>query len=601
MKWLTESIGLAGTVYERFSEYQSDARSRQDRDSLVGGQPGLSPFSSPPPDLATPIVESISFFQATTPFPPVISVDDEVVAEESDVPPLRILNKFISDHCERSRIENDKGHFKQAEQCLGEAIRYSELREKKYSVAFERRHELHAELATIHQRQGKWAEALQKAHHLRRESTTSSDEVADRLLQARHNDLLASIHWAKYQHSTTDGQPASREDVEQADKFAHIALAKRDAVLEDSDVQVPDEAVERNRQRLCMQLLVAVLEARDKTVEANVYRELLQEGSTSTSDTGPRLSTALSRQETDYEVIEDSQGIILEAVRTGDSEQIESLLATTELDIESFSEHGKTALLLNAVERGDVTTVHKLLGPTNGADVDAHSKRGVTALHVAAAAGSQEMLHCLTKHDANINIRDKTGETPLLKAVHGKHEAAVKMLFDLGADFQIRYEDEWSILHHSVRHSTPEMTRLLLDLAPSNLKDGADRRGMTPLHHCAEQVDVDQAKALLECPNSADLNIMDPASRTALFFVAQGPDTPQRTELVELFVTHGANPGTGRWHPKFDDYPLLRPYSAKRRQTKISRHDSISTEGTVDSTVTRDSRLSIFSRRIGRK
>ena len=595
---VTESIDLAGCVYERMSEYRSDVRSQLDRSSLVDRERAISPFASPPPEPESREVEPVAFDPATVPSPPLPVAGSVVEAEESDVPPLRILNKYIHDHLIRSRFESSRDHFNQAESCLGAAIKYSETREKEYKIPFETRHELHEELVLVHQKQGKWAEALQRAHHLRRESTTSSQDFTQRLLQARHYELLASIHWARYQSSASDG---NQEDLEQADSFAHIAFKKRDDILEAGDVPIPDEACERNRQRLCMQLLVSVLEARDKTVEASVFQDLLQEGSAGATESSGRLSTMTTRHEAEYEVVEDSQGLILEAVRSGNSDQIESLLSTTDLDLERFSMREKTALLLNAVERGDETTVHRLLGRANGAEVDATGKKGVTALHVAAAAGSPGMLHCLSKHDASINVRDRIGETPLLKAVHGKHEAAVKMLHDLDADFQIRYGDDWSILHHSVRHSTPEMTRLLLDLSPSNLKDRVDQRGMTPLHHCAEQVDVGQAKALLERSDKADVNTVDPANRTALFFVAQGPDTLERTEMVDLFVTHGANPRTGRWHPKFQDYPLLRPFSAQQRQTGLSRHDSVSTEGTVGSIVSQSSRLSILSRRLGRK
>ncbi|MFQ6013227.1 MAG: ankyrin repeat domain-containing protein [Thermoplasmata archaeon] len=63
-----------------------------------------------------------------------------------------------------------------------------------------------------------------------------------------------------------------------------------------------------------------------------------------------------------------------------------------------------------------------------GADVDAPSEGGFTALHVAAANGDMEMARMLLEAGATIEMRTMGGKTPLELATESNHEEVVAIL-----------------------------------------------------------------------------------------------------------------------------------------------------------------------------
>lgn len=590
LRILSASIAAAEAVYERYSlEYNPDARSERGQNALVAAQqaPSISSFQAP--DTERVLSEEHSGWTSSS---ALASSDDLDLADREDLPD-EFLDLFILQHHEHFRSEFAKTKFTQAEISLSEAIRYSEMREHAYRRPFANRAELHEELAVVHQKQGRWAEAVKEVLELVRKGGPPSG-VAGKLVQARQHQMLASIYYDR--HRNSGGMPlhTDKDDLASGNNHALVAYKLREQIIRSEEV--PEAEVdERRRQRECLQLLIDISEAQGKSTEAGVLKGLLHEGSSASSESTRRVSEATTRPMTDYELVENKQDLLLEAIRTNNSEQMQDFLSSNDFDLEQLQPREKTALLMNAVEREDEIALQKLLSPVNGADIDARSRKGVTALHLAASKGSRAMVERLSKHDPKINIKDKVGETALLKAVEGNHLAVVELLSDLDANFETRYEDEWTVLHYAVRQSSPEMTSLILAIAPQ-IRDQVDRRGLTALHHCAEQSLLEQARALLDHGNRVDVNVQDSALRTPLFFAVQGPDTASRRSMVELLVKHNASATTGRRHPRFDDYAALRPTSAAR---KLPRHDSISTQGTTNTSSSSISRLSsMFSRRM---
>lgn len=89
-------------------------------------------------------------------------------------------------------------------------------------------------------------------------------------------------------------------------------------------------------------------------------------------------------------------------------------------------------LLIVAARRGDLAML-KLLGEA-GANVDAQSGEGTSALMTAAAIGCLDCIAYLVDHGAAINDRDRMGNTALHIAVlNGKAEAAERLI-ESGAD-----------------------------------------------------------------------------------------------------------------------------------------------------------------------
>ncbi|MGH9786408.1 MAG: ankyrin repeat domain-containing protein [Terriglobia bacterium] len=79
-----------------------------------------------------------------------------------------------------------------------------------------------------------------------------------------------------------------------------------------------------------------------------------------------------------------------------------------------------------------------------GADVNAVNSDGQTAMHAAAFTGADAIVQFLADHGANVDVRDKTGETPWTMAagisptannqgLYGAHKSTADLLLKLGA------------------------------------------------------------------------------------------------------------------------------------------------------------------------
>lgn len=71
----------------------------------------------------------------------------------------------------------------------------------------------------------------------------------------------------------------------------------------------------------------------------------------------------------------------------------------------------------------------------NGGDPDIQSReRGVSALMGRAESDDTNTMRLLLDHNADVNLRDKSGESALLKAVRNRKSRAAKMLLEAGAN-----------------------------------------------------------------------------------------------------------------------------------------------------------------------
>lgn len=98
-------------------------------------------------------------------------------------------------------------------------------------------------------------------------------------------------------------------------------------------------------------------------------------------------------------------------------------------------------LLFMGIAEGDDFCVKALVEA--GADINARSAWGRTALHEAALNGQVEIAEFLLRHGADVNARNKRGETPLFYATGGmlvgpamteRHKEIARLLLDNGAD-----------------------------------------------------------------------------------------------------------------------------------------------------------------------
>jgi ankyrin repeat protein len=94
--------------------------------------------------------------------------------------------------------------------------------------------------------------------------------------------------------------------------------------------------------------------------------------------------------------------------------------------------------LLTAVKEGRVDDVRTLLD--EGADVEAKTERGLTALGFAAARGHIEVVRLLLEQGADVEAKTEGGLTALMAAAALGHIEVVRLLLEQGADVNAETE-----------------------------------------------------------------------------------------------------------------------------------------------------------------
>lgn len=90
----------------------------------------------------------------------------------------------------------------------------------------------------------------------------------------------------------------------------------------------------------------------------------------------------------------------------------------------------------DAVTRGDVERVRQLLRA--GAEVNARDRHGQTALMLAALRGSREMVETLVEGGADLNLTAKYNLSALMLAVTAGHVGVARLLVRAGPDLRVR-------------------------------------------------------------------------------------------------------------------------------------------------------------------
>ncbi|KAK4343469.1 hypothetical protein RND71_036563 [Anisodus tanguticus] len=197
------------------------------------------------------------------------------------------------------------------------------------------------------------------------------------------------------------------------------------------------------------------------------------------------------------------------------------------LETEHMLARGRMDLPLTlcfATLRGDDLLLHHLL--KRGLDPNESDNNGRSALHIAAAKGSENCVVLLLDFGADPNSRDSEGNVPLWEAIMGKHEPVIRLLVDNGAklsagdvghfacaaveqnnlnllkdivrhggDVTLPKVNGSSALHVAVCEGNIEIVKYLLDRGAK--VDQVDEHGWTP-RDLAEQQGHEDIKELFE-------------------------------------------------------------------------------------------------------
>ncbi|CAF1056744.1 unnamed protein product [Adineta ricciae] len=177
---------------------------------------------------------------------------------------------------------------------------------------------------------------------------------------------------------------------------------------------------------------------------------------------------------------------------------------------------------------GHVNIVQELL--SRGANVNAATKKGNTALHIASLAGQEEVVKTLIKHNANINCQSQNGFSPLYMAAQENHIEVVKFLLANGANQSLATEDGFTPLAVSLQQGHDKVVAILLE----NDSKGSKVR-LPALHIAAKKNDTKAAALLLQGDNQPDLNYK--SGFTPLHIAAHYGNF----EVAQLLITRGAD------------------------------------------------------------
>lgn len=240
---------------------------------------------------------------------------------------------------------------------------------------------------------------------------------------------------------------------------------------------------------------------------------------------------------------------------------VEDVTALLDTDPAVVSESSLFAgFLLQAAQLNSDPAVTALL-LDRGADIDARSARGRTALHRAARNPNPAVAELLLDRGADLNLPDKLGNTPLHRAGFNEEPAVAAALLDRGANLGARETFGDTVLHNAARNPNPAVLELLLDRG-ADIK-AVDQFGNTALHEAAAANGNPAVVALL-LDRGADLGARDEGGRTPLHEAAL---TNRATAIAELLLDRGANLGAR------DDYGYTPLHSAVRlnRNAEVAR------------------------------
>ncbi|MEJ2705589.1 MAG: ankyrin repeat domain-containing protein, partial [Sedimentisphaerales bacterium] len=202
--------------------------------------------------------------------------------------------------------------------------------------------------------------------------------------------------------------------------------------------------------------------------------------------------------------------------------EISQLLIDKGADVNAKNKNGKTPLDL-AISRNR-SAIAKLL-----------IEKGATIsnIHTAAFAGDLKKFRGFVEAGADVNSRDETGMTPLLRAVSGRYANMAKFLIKNGADVNTADKRGFVPLVYALWNTDPNVVKMLLDNgADVNVKDTA--MGYTALHWAVLMENKESTQLILTA--GADVNVKSNAGETPLDVAAYGVPTA----IGELLIANGA-------------------------------------------------------------
>lgn len=174
-----------------------------------------------------------------------------------------------------------------------------------------------------------------------------------------------------------------------------------------------------------------------------------------------------------------------------------------------------------AAQEGNVAEVERYL--KDGVRVDNKSVEsqevGWTALLAAARRGHADLVRLLLDHQADVNAKSSSLQTPLHGAAWNGHLAVVELLLERGADINSQSNSGQTALHGAAWNGHAAVAKLLIERgAAVNCRN---KFGQTPLHWAAHYAHTSVADVLLQA--GADLTLENEDGETPMTKAKSNP------------------------------------------------------------------------------
>ena len=264
---------------------------------------------------------------------------------------------------------------------------------------------------------------------------------------------------------------------------------------------------------------------------------------------------------------------VLHIVTMGDTtNDVLKLLTARGAPINERNKQGVTPLQL-AVEKG--LGAHVLFYANSGADINAEDMQSNTPLTLALHKKTSEMIQTLITPQ-NVNTKDSSGNTPLHTAIlHDAPFEYIQYIVSTGADVNARNKDGDSVLYLATQKNMKNAGELLIDkgadifatnmqnysplrlaleeggdvqdwIITSRTMNMTDGSGNTPLHYASEWKLDGAVRSLIE--KGAKINATNANGETALFSAVKADSPSTINVLAENGIVTDARDNLTRDH-----------------------------------------------------